>query len=48
MPPLFLILMYYQVKLNIGATMSSGEANYFLKIDTTQHVNTLKLKIKVA
>jgi hypothetical protein len=38
----------YQVKLNIGATMSSGEANYFLKIDTTQHVNTLKLKIKVA
>ena len=37
----------YQVKLNVTANMASSEKVYTLKIDTTKHVNTLKLNIKV-
>ena len=37
----------YQVKLNVAATMTATDQVYTLTIDTTQHVNTLKLKIKV-
>ena len=37
----------YQIKLNIAPTMTTSEKVYTLKIDTTKHVNTLKLNIKV-